>query len=118
MRHAVTDEDTAVSLGSGDVQVLATPRLVAWWEAETVVVAAALLEQSQTSVGTAVRIEHVKATPVGGVVDVAARLVGPGDSRRLVFEVTATDGDGDLVGGGEIDRVVVDRARFPTPATS
>ncbi|TPG18142.1 thioesterase family protein [Pedococcus bigeumensis] len=112
MRHVVTDEDTAISLGSGDVAVLATPRLIAWLEAATVLVAAPLLAEGQTSVGTAVRIDHVKATPVGRSVEVSARLVGPAGSRRLTFEVAATDDAGEAVAGGEITRVVVDRARF------
>lgn len=112
MRHLVTDEDTAIRLGSGDVAVLATPRLIAWLEAETVLLSTPLLAEGQTSVGTAVRIDHVKATPVGGSVDVSARLVGRDGSRRLTFEVTATDDEGEAVGGGEITRVVVDRARF------
>ena len=43
MRHEVTDTDTAAALGSGDVPVLATPRLIAWMEAATVRAAAALL---------------------------------------------------------------------------
>jgi predicted thioesterase len=112
MWHEVRDEDTAVSLGSGDVAVLATPRLIAWLEAETVLVAAPLLGDGQTSVGTTVRIDHVKATPVGGSVEVSAQLVSPAGSRRLTFAVTATDHDGESVGGGEITRVAVDRARF------
>ena len=116
MRHVVTDEDTAISLGSGDVAVLATPRLIAWLEAETVQVAAPLLADGQTSVGTAVRIDHVKATPVGGSVEVSARLVSPAGSRRLTFEVAATDHDGEAVGGGQITRVAVDRARFSQSA--
>lgn len=116
MRHVVTDEDTAISLGSGDVAVLATPRLIAWLEAETVLVAAPLLADGETSVGTAVRIDHVRATPVGGSVDASARLVGPAGSRRLTFEVTATDDEGEAVGGGEIIRAVVDRDRF-TPSS-
>ena len=58
MRHEVTDADTAVALGSGDVPVLATPRLIAWMEAATVRAAAAFLVKGQTTVGTAIRIEH------------------------------------------------------------
>ncbi|WP_230208930.1 thioesterase family protein [Nostocoides sp. HKS02] len=104
--------DTALHVGSGDVSVLATPRLVAWMEAETVLVAAPLVGAGQTTVGTAVRIDHVKATRVGGVVEVSARVSSPAQSRRLTFEVTATDDSGERVAGGEIDRLLVDRARF------
>jgi predicted thioesterase/catechol 2,3-dioxygenase-like lactoylglutathione lyase family enzyme len=81
-------------------------------EAETVLAAAPLVGAGQTTVGTAVQVDHVRATPVGGSVDVSARVSGPQDGRRLTFEVTATDESGERVGGGEIERMVVDRARF------
>lgn len=112
MRHTVTDADTATALGSGDVPVLATPRLIAWMEAATVYAVSGHLGDGRTSVGTAIRVEHLKATPVGGRVDVHARLLDPDADRRLSFEVTATDDDGELVGRGQVDRVVVDRDRF------
>ena len=59
MRHEVTDADTAAALGSGDVRVLATPRLITWMEAATVRAAAAILVTGQTTVGTAIRIDIV-----------------------------------------------------------
>ena len=55
MRHEVTDNDTAAALGSGDVPVLATPRLIAWMEAATVRAVTAFLGRGQTTVGTAIR---------------------------------------------------------------
>jgi predicted thioesterase len=111
MRHQVNETDTAVALGSGDVPVLGTPRLVAWMEAATVEAAAPFVGPGQTSVGTAARIEHVRATAVGGLVEVTA-TAGPADGRRLTFQVRAVDGEGQLVGSGEVQRVVVDRERF------
>src|SRR6185437_3823803 len=69
MRHEVTEADSAIALGSGDVPVLATPRLIAWMEARTVQEAQPLLGEDQTSVGTAIRIEHLRATPIGGEVE-------------------------------------------------
>jgi predicted thioesterase len=110
MRYEVTVEDTAVALGSGDVTVLGTPRLIAWLEAATVAEAAPHLEPDQTTVGAAVRVRHRRPTPVGGTIDVYARLTTDGD--RLTFDVSAVDGDGHYVADGEIDRVVVDRASF------
>jgi predicted thioesterase len=112
VRHEVTDEDTAQALGSGDVPVLATPRLIAWMEARTVAVVAPSLPPGETTVGTAVRVHHVRPTPVGGHVDVEARLVSPAGERRLTFDVVATDGLGHVVGNGQIERVVLDRAAF------
>ena len=110
MRYTVTADDTAFALGSGDVNVLATPRLIAWLEAASVAEAAPQLRPGQTTVGAAVRVRHRRPTPVGGTVEVYARLTTDGD--RLTFDVSAVDGDGHTVADGEIDRVVVDRADF------
>lgn len=112
MRFEVTDRDTAMALGSGDVPVLATPRLVAWMEAATVQCAARFVNAGQTTVGTAVRIDHRRATPIGGSVDVTAEIQSSPSGRRLTFAVHAIDGSGELVATGEIDRVIVDRERF------
>ncbi|MGW5198385.1 thioesterase family protein [Streptomyces spiralis] len=65
MRHVVTDADTTESVGSGDVPLLSTPRLIAWMEAATVEAAAAFTATGRTTVGTAIRVEHLRATPVG-----------------------------------------------------
>lgn len=113
LRFDVTDGDTALALGSGDVPVLATPRLLAWLEAATCAAAsrAGALEGDRTSVGTRCAVEHLLATPVGGQVEVSADLVHA-DGRLLRFMVAATDGAGRVIATGEITRVVVDRSRF------
>src|SRR6478752_3053038 len=112
MHYEVTDADTAAALGSGDVPVLGTPRLIAWMEAATVLAAAALLDPGQTTVGTAIRIEHRRATPVGGSVEITATLPREAGSRNVTFEVLAVDAAGRVVAAGQIDRVIVDRSRF------
>lgn len=112
MHHQVTDADTAVTVGSGDVPVLSTPRLIAWMEAATVRAAAAFTGAGQTTVGTAIRVEHLRATRVGGRVEVVAEPPASAAGRRLTFRVRAVDGAGQLVATGEIDRAVVDRQRF------
>ena len=111
MRHQVTDADTATALGSGDVPVLATPRLIAWMEAATVRTAAHLVEPGQTTVGTAIRVDHRRATLVGGSVEVTADLRDTA-GRRLTFAVEAVDDSGQVVAAGEIDRTIVDRDKF------
>lgn len=111
MHHEVTEADTAARVGSGDVPVLATPRLIAWLEAATVAAAAPFVMPGQTTVGTAVRIEHRRATHVGGGVEVTAEPT-PTDGRRITFRVRAVDGAGKVVAEGEIDRVIVDRDTF------
>ena len=88
----MTDTDTATALGSGDVPVLATPRLIAWMEAATVRAATAFLETGQTTVGTAIRIEHRRATPVGGSVEITVTPPRDVAGSRLTFVVQAVDG--------------------------
>lgn len=117
MRHIVTDDDTATALGSGDVPVLATPRVIAWMEAETVRAAAPHLGAGRTSVGTAVRVAHKRPTPVGGLVDIAVTATHFTGSRQLTFVLTVTDGGGQIVAEGEVDRVIVDRKQFLDRAT-
>jgi fluoroacetyl-CoA thioesterase len=110
--HTVTEADTAASVGSGDVPVLATPTLIAWLEAATVQAAAHLIAPGQTTVGTSVRVDHLRATPVGDTVTVHATPPDEAAGKRLTFQVRAVDASGREVAAGEIDRAIVDRARF------
>jgi len=111
VRITVDLADTATAVGSGDVPVLATPRLLALAEAATVAAINRFVPAEQTTVGHRVTLEHLRPTPVGGQVAVRAVLTEV-DGRRLRFEVTARDGEDELVGRGEITRVLVDRAAF------
>jgi fluoroacetyl-CoA thioesterase len=113
----VTEQDTAQALGSGDVPVLATPRLIQWLEAATVEAARPFLGAGQTSVGTAVRIRHLRAASVGARVRLAATAPPSPDGRRLTFAVSAVDEAGGQLADGEIERAIVDRARFPGAVT-
>lgn len=106
----VEREDTAAKVGSGDVPVLATPRVLALAEQATRQAVAGALAPGQTSVGTRVSLEHLAASPVGAHVEVAVELTEV-DGRRLVFGFTARDREA-LVASGTIERVVVDRERF------
>lgn len=107
-------EDTALALGSGDLDVLGTPRLLAWCEQATVAALAAELDDARTSVGTRAEIAHERASRVGATITVRADLVHV-DGRLLRFDVVAeqdADGVSSVVGRGQITRVVVDRDRF------
>lgn len=109
----VAEGDTALALGSGDVPVLGTPRLLAWCEAACVDVIGDLGPDA-TSVGTRVDFEHQRATPIGATVTVAARLVGR-DGRRHTFDVSVEHdlGEGPVsVAHATITRVVVRRDAF------
>jgi predicted thioesterase len=111
LRRRVTPQDCADVVGSGDLPVLATPRLLAWCEAATVAAVADVLGPGQTSVGTRVQLEHSRASAVGAVLTVTAHLIHV-DGRLLRFDVVAEDADAAMVGHAEVTRVVVDRERF------
>ena len=106
----VSDQDTAVALGSGDVDVLATPRLISLCEEATVQAVAGALAEGSTSVGVSVRFDHLAPVKVGSQV-AAEAVLEKVEGRRLVFTVTATDAAG-LVGAGRVTRVVVDIQGF------
>ncbi len=108
--YTVTPDDTAGALGSGDVPVLGTPRLLAWCEAVTVAALAPGLDDGSTSVGYRIELDHLLPTPVGGSVHIRAEVTGV-DGRRVTLAVVAED-DGGTAAEATVVRVVVDRQRF------
>ncbi|WP_326553042.1 thioesterase family protein [Micromonospora sp. NBC_01813] len=106
----VTDADTAQAVGSGDVPVLATPRVLALAEAASVAATATVLPTGMTTVGTRIELNHRAATPVGRTVAAVATLAEV-DGRRLTFDVVVSEGDL-TVAQGRIERLLVDRHRF------
>ena len=108
---SVTEADTAIALGSGDVPVLATPRVMALCEEATVATIAGQLPEGSTSVGTRVEIDHMKPSRIGDTVTARATLVDV-DARRLQFTVTVADPEGGAVAVARVWRVVVERDRF------
>ena len=109
-RYAVTADDTALAVGSGDVEVLATPRVVALVERATCAAVADSLTDDLTTVGTRVELDHAAPTPVGGTVTVEAVLEAV-DGRKLTFGVRVSD-DERAVATGTVTRVLVTRDRF------
>ena len=106
----VTDADTAQAMGSGDVPVLATPRVLALAEAATVAATAARLPSGSTTVGVRAELDHTAPSPVGATVLAEATLAKV-DGRRLLFEVRVTAGERSIA-EVRVERVVVDRQRF------
>ena len=107
-------EDTAEHFRTGDVPVLATPRLIALCEEATCRATDRHLLRTQSSVATRVQFDHLAPVAVGSVVLAEATLVKV-EGRRLVFTVSAArlEGEGGgLVGAGRVTRVVVERPAF------
>jgi fluoroacetyl-CoA thioesterase len=110
----VAEDDTAEHFRTGNVPVLATPRLIALCEEATCRATDDHLTASQSSVATRIQFDHLAPVAIGGVVLAEATLVKV-EGRRLIFTVSAarleSDGGG-LVGAGKVTRVLVDEAIF------
>lgn len=106
----VTEADTAVALRSGDVAVLATPRILALCEEVCCLAVQPTLEPGTTTVGMRTQLDHVAPVRVGSTVRAEATLEKV-EGRRLVFTVSVSDSSG-LVAAGKVTRVVVRRDEF------
>ena len=106
----VTAGDTATALRSGDVEVLATPRILALCEEVCCLAVERTLAPGTTTVGMRAQLDHVAPVRVGSTVRAEATLEKI-EGRRLVFTVSVSDKSG-LVAAGKITRVVVEREEF------
>ena len=109
-KTVVTDGNTARALGSGDMDVFATPAMVALMENAAMNAVAAVLPEGSTTVGSEINTTHVKPSPLGAEVSARAVLVAV-EGRKLTFEVEAADNAG-TIGKGTHVRFVVDKERF------
>ena len=106
----VTKEQTACALGSGSLEVFATPAMIALMEETAWRSVEPELSEGEGTVGTRMEVSHVSATPVGMEVTCETRLTQV-DRKRLVFEVKAYDAAG-LIGEGMHERFIVENGRF------
>jgi predicted thioesterase len=106
----VGDGDTAIAAGSGDVPVLATPRILALCEEACVAAVAPDLKPGHTTVGMRAQLDHVAPVRVGSKVRAEVQL-DKVEGRRLGFTVSVSDACG-LVAAGRVTRVIVVRDEF------
>ena len=106
----VEREDTAREVGSGDLLVYATPCMVALMEGAACEAIADCLSDTQTTVGTALNIEHISATPVGLEVRAEAEVTAV-EGKVITFAVRAFD-EGGEIGKGTHKRVLVNSQKF------
>ena len=106
----VHEENTALHLGSGNIAVLATPEMIRLMEKAAVAAVDHLLPDGYSTVGVAVNVRHLAATPVGMRVQAQAELVAV-EGRKLTFRVEAFD-EVERIGEGEHRRVIIDVGRF------
>lgn len=108
----VVYENTATAVGSGVLEVFATPCMLALMEKTACDSVIPYLEEGNGTVGTEVNIKHVAATPIGMTVRCESELTEV-DGRRLVFHVAAYD-DAGLIGEGTHERFIVNNEKFQT----
>ena len=106
----VSPSNTAATLGSGDMDVFATPTMVALMENAAMLAVAAHLPEGSATVGTQMNTSHIKASPLGATITASAELTEV-EGRKLTFAVKAWDEKG-TIGEGVHTRFVVDRERF------
>ena len=112
----VNESNTAKTMGSGTLDVFATPALIALMEETCWRSVADQLEDGCGTVGTLLEIRHTAPTPIGMDVTCESELVEV-DGRRLVFTVQAHDAKG-LVGEGRHERFVIQNEKFQAKANS
>ena len=106
----VSQSDTALSLGSGDMEVLATPRMIALMENAAMLAVAPALAPGETTVGGQISVSHLKPSAVGATISATAVLTRV-EGRKLTFALSASEGD-KRIGEGTHIRFIVNREKF------
>jgi len=108
--RTVTEKLTAKYVGSGSLDVFATPMMIALMEAAACECIVSELTDGSTSVGTQINVAHVAASPLGADI-IATATVTAVDGRKVSFNVTAHDGVCEI-GNGTHERFIVDIDKF------
>ncbi len=106
----VTDENSALAMGSGTLKVFATPLMAALMEKTAWMSVAPYLEEGQCTVGTKLNLSHVASTPIGMKVFCESELTAM-DGRKLTFSITVND-EAELIGKCDHERFIVDDEKF------
>lgn len=112
----VTKDVTAAAIGSGMVDVFATPMMISLMENTCAKSIASHLQADESTVGTHVNVSHCAATPIGMKVYCESELIEI-DRRKLTFKVTAYDERG-LIGEGLHERFIIDSKKFQAKINS
>ncbi|MEG1476001.1 MAG: thioesterase family protein [Longicatena sp.] len=112
----VSKELLASSVGSGIVDVYATPMMIALMENTATTCLNQFLEQGETSVGVMMNTTHDAPTPLGMKVFVSAEIVGV-DRKKVSFKIIAKD-EKDTIGTALHDRFIINKEKFEAKANS
>ncbi len=105
-----TVAESAEVMGSGDMQVFATPAMIALMEGAAMELLASHLSSNESSVGIQIASTHIKATKIGSTVSATAEVVAV-EGRKITFKIVAED-ETAIIGEATHDRFIVDRERF------
>ena len=114
LERVVTEDLTAKAMGSGTLDVFATPAMIALIEETAWKSVAERLEDGQATVGTCLKINHIAPSPVGMKIKCETELTEI-DGRRLVFNVKVVDECGEI-GNGVHERFIINAERFQAKA--
>jgi fluoroacetyl-CoA thioesterase len=109
--YIVTEKDTAIAIGSGEVNVLATPKLLSLMEEVSSKSVKDLLPEGYVSVGVEMNILHLKSTKVGEKITIHSTFSRQ-EGKKLYFDVVATNANNETIGTGECNRVIVNKEKF------
>lgn len=107
----VEQKNSAKEVGSGSLDVLATPIMIAWMENTAATLASEEMGEGETSVGISLNVQHTKASAIGETIRCEAKLVSI-DGRKLSFEIECKDSKGSIIGNAQHDRFIVNAERF------
>ncbi len=113
---SISENNTAKTMGSGALDVFATPAMIALMEKAASVAVQPYIDEDSSTVGTMINVKHMAATPIGMNVTARAELVEI-DGKRLVFTVEAFDRKG-KIGEGLHERFIIKAAKFMSKANS
>ena len=112
----VSHGNSALSMGSGSLEVFSTPSMIALMECACANSVKMHLEPGKTTVGVSMDAKHVSATPLGMTVHCESELLEV-DGKRLVFKITAFDKCG-IIGTATHERMIVDSRKFMEKAAA
>ncbi len=111
MEKIVSSDDCALTLKSGDLEVLSTPTVLAWMEEVSADLVRRFLKPDESTVGVHVELDHIAPAFVGDKVEVKSVLKERG-TKKFVFDATAAKFDGKMLAKAKHVRVVVNRKQF------
>lgn len=110
VESVVTENDTALKVGSGSLKVLATPKMIALMEKSAADLVEKILLEEFTSVGISLNVQHIAPTPIGLKFFAEAEIISV-EGRKIIFTVSAKD-EVEEIGRGTHERFIVDRKKF------